>query len=137
VFTLINTSAFAAYGWSFIEEAYLTHSERSEGLSIATTLSMLGVSIKVVPWLTSALLIILLPLSARSWSNLDEGFAKTLSAVFASMPLLFPECLAALSPLITSRLQRRGTQSYGLFTQLYQYPPGFGNTSCSLSPIRT
>jgi len=100
-FILVNVSAFAVYGWSFVEEAQLIHSGRHEVLSIAATLSMLGVHNGMMAWHISALLlIILLTLSARSWSNLDEDLAKTLSAVFASIPILFPEYLTALSPLI-------------------------------------
>jgi len=119
-FILVNISAFAAYGRSFIEEAYLIHSERSEGLSIAATLSMLGVRSEAIAWLISALLlIILLTLSARSWSSLDESFAKTLSAVFASMPLLFPEYLAALSPLIyISAVEKRDAELWALYAAL-------------------
>jgi len=120
MFILVNVSAFVAYGWSFIEEAYLTHTERSEGLSIAATLYMLGIRSEAIAWLISALLlVILLTLSARSWSSLDEGFAKTLSAVFASMPLLFPEYLAALSPLIyISAAENRDREFVALFTAL-------------------
>jgi len=119
-FILVNVSAFVAYGWSFMEEAYLIHSERSEGLSIAATLSMLGIRSEAISWLISALLlIILLTLSARSWSSLNEGFAKTLSAVFASMPLLFPEYLVALSPLIyISAAEKRDTELWALYTAL-------------------
>jgi len=119
-FILVNASAFAAYGWSFMEEAYLVHSERSEGLSIAATLSMLGVHNGMMAWLISALLlIILLTLSARSWSSLDEGFAKALSAVLASMPVLYPTYLAALSPLIcVSAAERRDAELWALYTAL-------------------